>query len=50
MKEVSKILIKYDDDKKVAMYGFGCSPKMYNINPGNTVHFFHLNDNVENPE
>ncbi|CAD8081247.1 unnamed protein product [Paramecium sonneborni] len=47
---VVEILIHYDYDKKVPIYGFGCKPKLKNINSNQTQHIFPLNDNPEDPE
>ncbi|CAD8067375.1 unnamed protein product [Paramecium primaurelia] len=47
---VVEILINYDYDKKVPVYGFGCKPKFNVINTNQTLHIFPLNDNPEDPE
>ncbi|CAD8133561.1 unnamed protein product [Paramecium octaurelia] len=45
-----EILICYDQDKNVPVYGFGCKPKMNLINTNKTLSSFALNDNPEDPE
>ncbi|CAD8151829.1 unnamed protein product [Paramecium octaurelia] len=47
---VVEILINYDHDKKVPIYGFGCQPAFNLINTNQTLHLFPLNDNPEDPE
>ncbi|CAD8052802.1 unnamed protein product [Paramecium sonneborni] len=47
---VVEILINYDHDKKVPIYGFGCKPRMNLINTNQTLHLFPLNDNPDDPE
>ncbi|KAM3138201.1 hypothetical protein pb186bvf_009664 [Paramecium bursaria] len=47
---VGDILINYDYDKKVPVYGFGCKPKLNMINTNETLHCFPLNDNPDDPE
>ncbi|CAD8209885.1 unnamed protein product [Paramecium octaurelia] len=47
---VAEILINYDHDKKVPLYGFGCKPIMQNYNTNQTLHLFPLNDNPDDPE
>ncbi|CAK94686.1 unnamed protein product (macronuclear) [Paramecium tetraurelia] len=47
---VVEILIHYDYDKRVPLYGFGCKPKMKNHNTSQTIHLFPLNDNPDDPE
>ncbi|CAK75399.1 unnamed protein product (macronuclear) [Paramecium tetraurelia] len=45
-----EILICYDKDKSVPVYGFGCKPKMNLINTNKTLSSFALNDNPKDPE
>ncbi|CAD8192936.1 unnamed protein product [Paramecium pentaurelia] len=47
---VVEILIHYDHDKRVPLYGFGCKPKMNYYNTNQTLHLFPLNDNPNDPE
>ncbi|CAK86273.1 unnamed protein product (macronuclear) [Paramecium tetraurelia] len=47
---VVEILINYDYDKKVPVYGFGCKPKFNVLNTNQTLHIFPLNDNPDDPE
>ncbi|CAD8107449.1 unnamed protein product [Paramecium sonneborni] len=47
---VVEILINYDHDKRIPVYGFGCKPKMQFINTNKTQHIFHLNDNPNDPK
>lgn len=44
------ILINYDYDKKVPVYGFGCKPKLPRIKSNTTLHCFPINGVPENPE
>lgn len=46
MQSVGEILLNYDDDKDVPMYGFGGVPK----NGKEVSHCFAMNNNEENPE
>ncbi|EGR27171.1 hypothetical protein IMG5_201120 [Ichthyophthirius multifiliis] len=47
---VGDILLNYDSDKKVPLYGFGAKPQM-NYNPNNqTLHCFPINGNIQNAE
>ncbi|CAD8087146.1 unnamed protein product [Paramecium sonneborni] len=47
---VVEILINYDYDKKVPVYGFGCKPKLKILNTNKTLNIFPLNDNPSDPE
>ncbi|CAD8198403.1 unnamed protein product [Paramecium octaurelia] len=47
---VVEILIHYDHDKRVPLYGFGCKPKMKNYNTNQAIHLFPMNDNPDDPE
>ena len=51
IKSVGEILINYDHDKIVPVYGFGGKPSMPNLRTNNnaTLHCFPLNGNPENP-
>ena len=47
--EVSKILLDYDYDKLVPVYGFGAKVNMPNFNTnGKVLHCFPLNGNEDN--
>mmetsp|Transcript_13720 Transcript_13720/g.11679 ORF Transcript_13720/g.11679 Transcript_13720/m.11679 type:complete len:85 (+) Transcript_13720:36-290(+) len=46
MRAIYDVLIHYDTDKKVPVYGFGCSPP----NTSEVSHCFPLNGNPEAPE
>ncbi len=49
--EVSKILLDYDYDKLVPLYGFGAKFNIPNFNTnGNVSHCFPLNGNPMNPD
>ncbi|KAM3138198.1 hypothetical protein pb186bvf_009661 [Paramecium bursaria] len=47
---VGEILINYDYDKKVPVYGFGCKPKLKTIRSDQVNQCFPLNDNLDDPE
>ena len=50
LKSVSEILINYDYDKLVPMYGFGGKPKLENLFSNVTMHCFPLNGKKDEPE
>lgn len=45
----SEILLNYDHDKMVPMYGFGGKPKFHNLTSLKTMHCFPMNGKVEDP-
>ncbi|CAD8190196.1 unnamed protein product [Paramecium octaurelia] len=47
---VGEILLNYDHDKSVPIFGFGCKPRLQNLNTPQTLHCFPLNGNPQNPE
>lgn len=47
---VGEILINYDYDKRVPVYGFGAKPYFNTLNTTQTLHCFPLNDNIDDPE
>ncbi|CAD8090802.1 unnamed protein product [Paramecium primaurelia] len=47
---VGEILLNYDHDKKVPLFGFGCKPRLHNLNTPQTLHCFPLNGNPQDPE
>ncbi|CAD8128603.1 unnamed protein product [Paramecium sonneborni] len=47
---VGEILLNYDHDKKVPIFGFGCKPRLHNLNCTQTLHCFPLNGNPQDPE
>ncbi|CAD8183858.1 unnamed protein product [Paramecium pentaurelia] len=47
---VGEILLNYDHDKKVPIFGFGCKPRLHNLNTPQTLHCFPLNGNPQDPE
>ena len=49
IKGVCEILLNYDSDKRVPMYGFGGRPKFPNMNSTMVSHCFPLTGNPENP-
>jgi hypothetical protein len=49
MQAVGQILLDYDDDKQVPMYGFGAKPKFPNMQSRIASHCFPLTGNHNNP-
>ena len=47
---VISILIHYDQDKTIPLFGFGAKPKMPHFNSNQTLHCFPINGNINNPE
>lgn len=47
---MGEILINYDYDKRVPVYGFGAKPFFSTLNTTQTLHCFPLNDNIDDPE
>jgi len=47
---ISEILINYDFDKNVPVYGFGAKPRLPNLTSNQTLHCFPINGNPSNPE
>ena len=45
MKAVGEILLDYDDDKKVPMFGFGAKPLFPNMYTKKVMHCFPLTGN-----
>lgn len=45
MQAVGQILLDYDDDKQVPMYGFGAKPKYPNFNSRVAMHCYPLTGN-----
>jgi len=50
MVSVGEILVNYDYDNQVPVYGFGCKPHLPLINTNQTLHCFPINGNPEAPE
>lgn len=48
MNAVGQILLDYDDDSEVPMYGFGAKPQFPNLKSSVVQHAFHLTG-TENP-
>jgi hypothetical protein len=47
---VGEILVNYDYDQMIPVYGFGCKPRMETLNSNSTLHCFPINGNIQNPE
>ncbi|KAL4499199.1 hypothetical protein ABPG72_006785 [Tetrahymena utriculariae] len=47
---VGEILLNYDEDKMVPLYGFGAKPKLPHFNYTQTLHCFPINGNPMNPQ
>ncbi|EGR31748.1 hypothetical protein IMG5_102480 [Ichthyophthirius multifiliis] len=50
IKLVGDILLNYDADQQIPMYGFGAKPKLPNFYYNQTMHCFPLNGNPQNPD